>query len=463
MRKRTPLEKRLRLRGRVWSFWGYDYRGNEYTASTHQTDFDAALKAARRIEGERSVEPADPAATKAKGFTLKEALNLLVEHDKRVRAAPNTVEFHNGRSRHLLRLLTPTLLCASIDLDVLTKYTDKRLAETKDEEELGGNPRHTIQKEHRVLRHALRLAKKLGRYAGDPSVLVVEGFDEALGLRGFYQPGAEWLEKLEWIEALVAATSSNPDKHRVDRRDDILVYVNLGPRRREPLLIKPEHVNLEARTVKIRMPPKKESSRAPRKAGLKTDSSERTLPLNDLMVDLFRRRLKNTQPGQPLFTDWGSGNRDLQANWARARTWLLERAEKTGGKEARAKLDKDSALPETLTFNGLRRTFCSQMRNGGVSPEDCAKLLGHDDTAMVKLVYGQVAMDTLHRAVAKLPAMKLPAAELPRIRPVSRRHRRRLRAEAAASESCPPSEATDRVCDRNSLGKPAQTKVRSAT
>jgi len=148
--------------------------------------------------------------------------------------------------------------------------------------------------------------------------------------------------------------------------------------------------------------------------------------------ELFRRRLRLVPAGRAFFQDWGAGNRDLQANWRRARVWLLENAVKTGGREARAELE--AVLPTRLTFNCLRRTFCSQMRNAGVSLEDCAELLGHQDIAMVKLVYGHTAMATLRTSVAKLPTMALPPQAL-RTQKVSRRHRRRLRAEALAAQA----------------------------
>ena len=77
------------------------------------------------------------------------------------------------------------------------------------------------------------------------------------------------------------------------------------------------------------------------------------MPLNDLMVALFK--------------EWGSGNRDLKANWARAREWLLERTQKRDGKRAHASLD--ALLPKSLNFDDLGRTFCSQMKNAGVSLE----------------------------------------------------------------------------------------------
>lgn len=220
------------------------------------------------------------------------------------------------------------MLCAAIDLEALNKYTDKRLEE--------GPNRTTIQKEHRVLRHALRLAKDLGYYLGDPSALKVEGFIESRGNRGLYQPGETWLERVEWIEALVAHTSANPDKHRVDRRDDILVYTNLGLRRREPLLIKPEHVDLKARTVTIRMPRKEataSSKKSARKTGLKTDKSKRVLPLNALMVELFKRHLRSVPAGSRSSATGARATAASKRTGVVRAAWLLERAEKGGGAE----------------------------------------------------------------------------------------------------------------------------------
>lgn len=410
MYKRTPLEKRLYQRpsGTVWHCWAYDYAGKRYTASTHQTDRKAALEAARKIERDKSVPPSDPASHVAQTFTLAQALDLLEKHDVRANAAVNTVRFHEDRGRHLIRLLGADTPVAALTLPALNEYTDKRLVEKAN--------RHTIQKEHRVLRHALALAKKDGKYFGDPKALTVEGFDKAKGTRGFYRPGDRWLERVEHIEALLAHTSSNPDRHRVDRRDDVLAIVNLGLRRRELLVICPEHVDRRNAVVQLRA--LKQGGTITR--SLKTEGSTRPLPLNTVMLAMFERRMRNARAGAPLFTDWGSGNRDLKANWKRARASLLEHAPT---KEARA--DLDATLPESLTFNDLRRTFCSQMKNAGVSFEDCAELLGHEDIAMVRRVYGKTALDTLHAAVAKLPAMTLPPQALPRPKKLSRRERQR--------------------------------------
>ena len=441
MHKRSPLEKRMRLRGGIWSFWGYDYADVRYTASTHQTDYVAALEAARKIERDRSVPPTDPAKAQAQAYTLAEALGLVAAHDRRVKAPANTVRFHVDRGRHLVRVFGAKCLLVGIKAK-LKAYVDKRLDEDAADS--------TIAKELRVLRRAARLAHDDGFYPEEPSKLTVEGFTED----DVYEPCDVWLERVEWIDALIAHTSTNPDQHRIDRKDDLLVIINMGLRRRELLKLHPEHVDLQRGIVSVRRAKRgRKRKREPRGGGLKTKKSQRELPLNDVMRALFARRLRFAKAGHPLFVDWGSGNRDLQANWRRARAWLLDQ-EKTPA--ARAELD--AVLPHGLTFNDLRRTFCSLMKNAGVSLEDCAELLGHEDTAMVKLVYGQTAMETLRKAVAKLPSMQLPPEQLrPRTKGPSRRQRQRLARKGTdtknVTQSLVESKVTDTVFDTNSGAK----------
>lgn len=411
MWKRSPLEKRLRLRGKVWFFWGYDWAGKRYEVTTHQTDRKHAIDAARRIEEDRRRQPvseADQTANAAAQTSLVDALNLLRAHDKRVGAAKNTVAFHSACGRHLVRLFGKDALIAGFagsgGLALLQSYSDKRLEEKAH--------RHTIQKEHRVLRHSLRLAADVGLFAGDPRKLKVEGFTRAKGKRGYYQPGRTWLQNAEQVEALLRHTSINSARNRVDRLDDTLCYVNLGVRRRELLKIRPEHVDLAARTVLV--------------MGTKTDGAERTLPLNRRMVEVFTRRVQGAPPGRPLFVEWGSGNRDLKSNWRRARAELVTPEEGDSPHILEEKARLDTTLPKSLNFNDLRRTFCSLMKNAGVSFEDCAELLGHEDIEMVRLVYGLTAMDSKRAAVEKLPDVVVPERKPREPRKAKRRAKARV-------------------------------------
>jgi hypothetical protein len=160
-------------------FWGYDYQGKRYETTTHQTDPEAALNAARVIERERA---AGPVAKPVKGpCTLEGAFALLAANEILKGSKPNTIRFHNDRKAHLIDLLPNNV--ADIDLNA---YTVARLTE--------GADRHTIQKEHRVLRQALKLA------GYDTSKFKVDGF---VSSKHFYTPSSSWLEEVAHIFALL--------------------------------------------------------------------------------------------------------------------------------------------------------------------------------------------------------------------------------------------------------------------
>src|SRR5262252_5014435 len=130
MYRHAPLEQRLFLRGRIWAFQGYDYRGKRYKATTHQTDRKAAIKAARKIEDERAVLPSNPASHRAQTATLDDGLTELELHDVRVNAPETTRQFHEDCGGHLCRFFKGEALLVEIaNVATLKKYTDKRLAE----------------------------------------------------------------------------------------------------------------------------------------------------------------------------------------------------------------------------------------------------------------------------------------------------------------------------------------------
>lgn len=383
--QRTPLANRLYLRGTTWWFWGYDHEGQRYRTSTHQTERKTALEAARQIERERAV-PSDRAKVAAQKLTLEAAMIMLIAEDERSRARPKTIEFHRNRSRHLLRLLGRETKAAELTLADVNAFVDKRI------EELGNDTpqRHTIQKEIRVLIQALNVAKENGRYIGEPKSLRPKAFRK---VSSFYKPGEAWLENAEQCQALLDATS-NPKfgKVAVDRKLHIAAYIHVGARRDELLTIAPADVNLTARTVLV--------------DGTKTDGARRTVALSNTAVEIFRRKLERAKPGRPVFEPWGKADRDLKANWKRARAALIARRADAGMHEEAAALD--ARLPRSLSCNDLRRTFCSLMAADGVPAHHCADLLGHKSLDMVMSVYRRVAPVSLHSAVSHLPELALP-------------------------------------------------------
>lgn len=405
MYKRAPLEARLYLRGAVWWFWGYDYAGKRYRHSTHQTDRKSALEAARDEERRRAAAP-DPAAAKpeAIALTLADVLRLLREEDLRNNARPNTLTFHRDRGRHLLRVLGQGYLVHSLELADTNRYTDVRLAEG----DRTIKERHTIQKEIRTLTQALRVAKENGLYAGDPKALTPKAFRKQ---SKFYKPGNTWLAKPEYCQALIDETSTGgPQKARVnaERKLDIAAYIHSGVRQQELWLINPEHVHLAKRYIEV--------------DGTKTDGAKRNVAMSDTLHEIFARKMKGAKRGRPLFEPWHKVDRDLKANWLRARARLLAAAADVDTREA-----LDHELPQSLCCNDLRRTFCSLMAAAGVPLHHCADLMGHKSLTMIMEVYRQVSPASLHAAVATLPAFALPVIELrPAATAMSRRERQRL-------------------------------------
>lgn len=397
MFKRTPLERRVYLRGSVWWFRGYDANNVLYRESTHQTEKKTAIEVARKIERERAV-PSDRAEAARKALTLEAALACLLKHDARVGARENTVTFHRNCGRHLVRVLEPDRL---VHQDVFTiadtnDYTDKRLAEGS-----GSKPeRHSIQKEIRVLISALNCAKEMGLYTGDTKKLRPKAFAKQ---KLFYEPGTDWLENGEQCAALLEHTSdSKYGKSKVDRKPHVIAYIHTGVRRDELYLIHPEHVDIDRGVVEV--------------DGTKTDGAKRTVALSTTAREVFRRQLRSARPGRPIFARWGKCNRDLTANWRRARGALIERARKraeeaaaaaSGEPDYRAAERLDVTLPRRLSFNDLRRTFCSLMAAAGVPAHHCADLLGHKSLDMVMSVYKRVAPVSLQAAVDALPALPI--------------------------------------------------------
>lgn len=367
MRRRKALTDRLYLRGLVHWVWGYDNTGKRWFESTHQTERRAALEAAREIERRRAV----PSNRAADELTLTQALGLVIDHDRRQGNAEKTIRFHRDKARHLVRLLGAERRVALLQLLDTNGYTDKRLEE--------GAHRHTVQKELRVLVQGLFCAKEIGLYEADPSALWPRAFKKK---RNFYRPRTRWLSTEAQAQALVDHTSTGT-MVRTCRRAHIAAYLNTGVRKDELYEILPEHVNLKQRTVWV--------------DGTKTDGAARIIPLNVTALAVFKAKLAKGQPGRALFEHWASADRDLRAAYLRARV--------TAATALGVTVSDLEGWPSDLSFNDLRRTFCSLLATRGVPMQHAAKLLGHASLDMVMEVYAQLAPDSLQSAVDMLPAL----------------------------------------------------------
>ncbi len=109
-------------------------------------------------------EAADPRKAAAARTTLRQILEMLVEHRwseaKAGKRAPETAEFYAKKAGVLLRLLGEDFRLAQFDAPAVDAYVRARREE--------GTSDHTIHKELTTLRSALRLAlrARLGTSCG---------------------------------------------------------------------------------------------------------------------------------------------------------------------------------------------------------------------------------------------------------------------------------------------------------
>lgn len=379
MHKRNALQDRLFKRGNIWWVWVYDHSGTKQRESTKQTERKAALAVARQIELRHALPP-DNAAQQE--YTLDEALTELIAFTARAGLSDASVTRHKRAARHLKRLWEPDPKKPKRLVDLSPKlsdaYMDKRL------EERAG--RFTIAMEFQTLAQALRIAADHKLFVGNPGLLIPRPLrDQA----DYYTPRDVWLKSADECNELLACISSSGRRTRdgrpryTCRKLHVAAYIQTGVRKAELLRILPEDVDIDARCVWIR--------------GTKTKGSARWVWLSQTAIEIFRRKLEHSTPGQPLFEHWAPGraSEELARAWKRARKNLI-----ASGAPA-------SKLSETLSFNDLRRSFCSLMASAGVPMQHCAKLLGHSGLDMVMRVYGRLSDESLIAAVDALPAIDL--------------------------------------------------------
>lgn len=343
--------ERLFLRGRVWWCWGYDSGGQRWQETTRQRDHTAAKLAAREIT-RRNAGVADIRQARAQaGLTLERGLADLREALQRKGRTPATLRAVRYHCAHLQMHLGAATPLADVDLAQTTRYVAARLDE--------GGSRHTVAKELYTLTAALRRAAKLGLLVlrTDPRHLIPEDLGKV------YTPRDRWLTREEYARLRAElATSAGHHSSTEDRRDYLDAWVYLGLRKTELYSVRAQHCDQTRWELEVQ--------------GTKTEGAERKVPVAAPVRPMLKRRLQQEVP----FPDWHTVTRDLARACARA------------GLEA-------------VTPNDLRRTFCSWLCQAGVPERVCADLLGHEDTTMVRAVYGHLDARTLAGAVALLPAV----------------------------------------------------------
>ena len=311
--------------------------------------------------------------------------------------APETMQVWEtklGNVGRVLGLETPLL---EVDYAAVGRMLDQRKAE--------GVKQHTRHKELSALRFALRLAKQAGYYPHEVDYVTRKGrfakgyepvkrhltWEEIPRLlaallerhKGRVTPERIARAKelradgwpLHWIAAELGVSvptvcyyftlDGKPHPDALKRAQHLAWIIATAGRRRESFRACAEDVDLSAWTVALR--------------GTKTPKAKRTIPI----APPFRPLLVWALAGRPsaglLFGEWGNMNRSISLACKRAGI-------------------------QHLSPNDLRRTHTSLMRQGGISLEDIAAILGHTTTRQAELVYGHTNLEALGRAVGKLDA-----------------------------------------------------------
>lgn len=322
---------KLFKRGAVWYTWLRDGRGDWSKRSTNCTD----KRAAEGVAAELERDSADPAIAAARKATTEGLLRSYLASRKRLGRSDGTMHHVHTKSVALVTLY-PTL-AADITHSAGERYIDARLAQ--------GVMRTTIKKEFRVLKAALKLAKKNGEWMGDPDAVIPTLDDD-------HEPRERTLEPWELVGLSLVL--------RADRMALVAFAVATGCDFSALFRARRVDVNGDCSSVHVR--------------GTKRKSRDRVVPVPLPMQRALLSWAMARAGNDVLFTPWANMVRDL------------------------GKACATLGIP-ACTANDLRRTYGTWLRNAGVEPQLIAPAMGHVDSRMVERVYGRLTPDALAKLV----------------------------------------------------------------
>lgn len=306
-------------------------------------------KTAARLEKRRLERLyADPHHYAAHETKIEDAVKRFLEDRKRKGKADGTIVMYQQKCGHINRLFGARSSLASITAPRVDWFITKR-------EEEGAKP-HTIHKELVALRGVLKFAKRRGEYPADISATLPVGYSAE------YVPRTTFLT-LAQLEGLLSKLAPRRAAH-------VAYVVATGCRRAEASSA--TRADVAGAFARIH--------------GSKTAKSARTIPVVTMFAELLSRALQDAPGSARLFEPWQNARRDI-----------LRACERAG-------------VP-AVTWNDLRRTFATLLKHEGVRNEDLADLLGHRDTKMVKLVYGQDTPERLADSVNRSLAHRTPTTQ----------------------------------------------------
>lgn len=334
---------RIYRKGRDGIYFAYWFvNGKRVTRSTGTRRKRDAQSLGDELERAGRLE-ADQAAHR--DATLGWTMMRLVESLRMGGRAPATIVNTATKARHVVTYFGAELSISAFEppegVARLREYVAARVN--------AGAARSTIAIETNVLKMALGLAAREGRWRGNTRSLSVSE------LRGAHKPRRQWLTADE-ARKLIAETPPQ-------WRDHVEVYIGLGVRRMELYRIEARDLDLRGNRVHVR--------------GTKTERADRWLPLSPRVKKILAARAKARPEGR-LFPEWTRAHNDLRD--------ICERAE----------------LPAT-SVSDLRRTFASLMLSAGVSSSVLKELMGHTTTRQIDVVYGHATEEARQKALSAHP------------------------------------------------------------
>jgi integrase len=351
-------------------------RGNIYWCNVFDPEVGKNVRRSTRCRDEKAAiawrreferRAADPAYFAAYEATIAEAILKFLEDRRRRGRAQATLDSYDQKARHIARVLGERTRLVYIEASSVDRYIGAREEENAHA--------HTIHKELVVLRGILKVAKRTKAYPHDIAAVMPVGFSPR------YVPRTRHLTWDELYRLL--------DQLPRSRAAQVALVVALGPRLSEAKKLRRSDIDLKKRCVTIR--------------GTKTEGAARTIPVPDIFLPLLDRALRDA-PGKDVLVD----------KWSNARRGILRACK-------RAKI-------EPVTWNDLRRTFGSLLRQADVYNADIAKLMGHADTKMVDRVYGQTTPESLAASLRHALRKRTNRAQAPRRPSFFSRKSRKVRA-----------------------------------
>lgn len=325
--------------------------------STKCRDYKAAEILLRQWER----DGANPNHAAQRDETMSAALDRLIatrqEQADAGRRAQSTVSFYKKKTGHLRRFfefMVPGLdgkLIMNVGTDgryvqVPFSLSDLEASHVDDYISLRrgeGAAENTIYKELVALRAALKLSKRRGLWAGDPSSVLPVAFAPE------YVPKSRWLPVPELMKLL--------PQLQPDRAARVAFAVASSANLSESDRAMRPHISKDLSTVHI--------------DGTKNNSRKREVPIVlPIGKELLAYALKHAQgEGGKLFLPWPNVQRDL-----------IEACKRAG--------------IEPCSTNDLRRTFSMWHQAAGALPTTLHKSMGHaDDRMLNKGVYGKLEVE----------------------------------------------------------------------